>query len=499
MIYMYISILILITALWIASKVSHCATPVVETSYSKPFLASAVLIHGWADRIMRKGRFGSHFSSRTKSKKHLAFKLQSLNPGEVVEEQLYRYAIERTSTMILIIFGGCIAALIISITAMENGLLKDGNRIYRNAFDGADIEANLFAGIKGDEEFGKKEIDLNIPARKYTKAEADALFEKLDGVIDEIILGQNESLDHIVSSMNLVTTVDGYPFRISWECSNYECIEPDGSVMNDEIESPQIVQITADCAYENEHRYLLRNIMICPPEMSYSEIVCKEIYDVAEQKNVETQTQEMIVLPAQISYGELEWSENISDDSSLVFLFVLIGCVLIIPLKEAEVNSKIKERSRQLLIDYPSFVSKLTLYMGAGMSVRNCFIRMGHDYERTINQGGDRRYLGEELTITAHEIETGISEAEAYKHLGQRCGGREYMRFEALLTQNMKKGSSDLMNVLVEEASDAFAIRKNEARKLGEEASTKLLLPMVMLLGVVMIIIMVPAYMSFSA
>ncbi len=73
------------------------------------------------------------------------------------------------------------------------------------------------------------------------------------------------------------------------------------------------------------------------------------------------------------------------------------------------------------------------------------------------------------------------------------------MRFSALLIQNMKKGRTDLIGMLKEESEDAFTLRKNEARKLGEEASTKLLLPMVMMLTVVMIIIMVPAYMSFSS
>ena len=131
------------------------------------------------------------------------------------------------------------------------------------------------------------------------------------------------------------------------------------------------------------------------------------------------------------------------------------------------------------------------------MSVRNCLLKLGH--RASGMRPRDRTSLDSELLLTAHELEVGISEPDAIEHFGKRCGTREYMRFSALLIQNMKKGSTDLIGMLKEESEDAFALRKNEARKLGEEASTKLLLPMVMMLTVVMIIIMVPAYMSFSS
>ena len=52
--------------------------------------------------------------------------------------------------------------------------------------------------------------------------------------------------------------------------------------------------------------------------------------------------------------------------------------------------------------------------------------------------------------------------------------------------------------VLEMEAKDAFEDRKDMARKLGEEASTKLLLPMGMMLGVVLMLIVIPAFLSFQ-
>ena len=48
-----------------------------------------------------------------------------------------------------------------------------------------------------------------------------------------------------------------------------------------------------------------------------------------------------------------------------------------------------------------------------------------------------------------------------------------------------------------EEASNAFEERKHSARKQGEQAGTKLLIPMMMLLGITMITIMVPAFQTY--
>ena len=49
-----------------------------------------------------------------------------------------------------------------------------------------------------------------------------------------------------------------------------------------------------------------------------------------------------------------------------------------------------------------------------------------------------------------------------------------------------------------QEARASYEERRNMARKLGEEAETKLLLPMIMMLTITMLIIIIPAYYSFA-
>ena len=55
-----------------------------------------------------------------------------------------------------------------------------------------------------------------------------------------------------------------------------------------------------------------------------------------------------------------------------------------------------------------------------------------------------------------------------------------------------------MCELLGQEATVALEERKALAKKLGEEAGTKMLLPLIMMLGIVIAIIMVPAMQSFS-
>ena len=100
--------------------------------------------------------------------------------------------------------------------------------------------------------------------------------------------------------------------------------------------------------------------------------------------------------------------------------------------------------------------------------------------------------------ITCHEIESGVGEARAYERFGERCGLHRYRKFCSLLVQNLRKGTRGLVQLLEEEVSDAFEERKNLAKKSGEEAGTKMLFPMMMMFGIIIVIIMVPAFLSLQ-
>ena len=66
----------------------------------------------------------------------------------------------------------------------------------------------------------------------------------------------------------------------------------------------------------------------------------------------------------------------------------------------------------------------------------------------------------------------------------------------SVLVQNLTKGSAGVLPLLRKEAAEAFCDRREQAKQRGEEAGTKLLLPMAGILIIILAMILVPAFLS---
>ena len=148
-----------------------------------------------------------------------------------------------------------------------------------------------------------------------------------------------------------------------------------------------------------------------------------------------------------------------------------------------------------MLLDYPEIVNKMALFLGAGMTAKRAWRKVVEDYERQKAVWGER-YAYEEMKRTCHEMDSKATEAVSYENFGRRCDVQVYVRFGALLSQNLRKGTKGLTQLLKLEAIQAFEERKALAKRLGEEAGTKLLLPMFLMLAIVLIIVIIPAFLS---
>lgn len=102
----------------------------------------------------------------------------------------------------------------------------------------------------------------------------------------------------------------------------------------------------------------------------------------------------------------------------------------------------------------------------------------------------------EEMVNVMYKISGGTSEGECYEEYGIRCNLSEYRKFGMMLSQNLRKGTRGLTELLEREAEDAFEQRKNLAKKAGEEAGTKLMIPLFLMLIIVFAIVIVPAFFS---
>lgn len=81
-----------------------------------------------------------------------------------------------------------------------------------------------------------------------------------------------------------------------------------------------------------------------------------------------------------------------------------------------------------------------------------------------------------------------------YEQLGRRLELPEYYQLLQHISQHIRMGTKDLRNLMEQEMQQALEKRRELAKKKGEEASTKLLFPMILLLVLVMVMIVYPAW-----
>ena len=170
---------------------------------------------------------------------------------------------------------------------------------------------------------------------------------------------------------------------------------------------------------------------------------------------------------------------------------VLLG--LLVPLRGIEAKKQESKQYRdRLLLAYPTLVSQITLYLGAGMSLSQAFTCMA-----ASGRKGAEDVLKRECALLVREMGQGVPEGEAIQRFGDRSGLWEYRTFCGMLLQNRKKGNAELLPMLQNEAEKAFAERQRRARITGNEAGTRLLIPMTLMLVIVLVIVMFPAVVSF--
>lgn len=496
MIYGYLIILGLYLVLFLLSGKEDVTICQEKKSYPGEgfFLKAAAWCFRQKDSVLRQYGGKRLRYDRQLFDRRIGEDLKLLYPALPEKQQVRSFYIRRYSLVLAVLFFGVLLSCFISLDAQMSKSLREGDHIERKGYEGGDLDVRLSAQVEGEEE---RQIFYSVGEQKYTEEEIYLLYQEAGARLPEMIIGGNASLDAVTEDLSLVTVMEGYPFQISWESDSYPLVHTDGTVLNEDLEDAEIVMLTARLRYDGTEFTEVFPVQIQPAVYTEEELLLKKIQASLEEQDAATSTEPAMQLPSRIGKRNIIWKEVVSDSSGAFFLIICLTAALVFGAGGREVENKLQKRSRELLLDYPEIVNKLMLYLGAGMTIRNAFLKMGEDYKKQRNSDR-KRYVYEEIVLLCHELQSGISEAEAYAHLGKRCRLQSYMKLSTLLSQNLRKGSNDLLIMMRQEAAHSFEQRKNTAKKLGEEAGTKLLLPMMMMLCIVMVLIMIPAYFSFA-
>ncbi len=370
---------------------------------------------------------------------------------------------------------------------------ETNRRVERNEGNDMTYTRKFRVLVEGEPE--ERTVQLEIPDRIYTEEESEQLFRETMEELDTVILGENPSFENISQKMELVTELPDSPVKIEWNTSEPTMLDWEGNPGDKIPEHGSEVVLEALLklgAYTKEY---VRLVKVYPGKISQEEQFQRQMQEQVEEDNADPR---YVTLPEYWEGRKLTWKESTEHTGILILALAAVAAALLGMKKKQDEALVREEREEQLILDYPELVSKMILLLGAGLNTRRAFERIAADYTREQKEPkARRRFAYEEAVHTYYEMEGGIPEAQAYENFGERCAVPAYRALSVLFVQNLKKGNSYLLPLLEKEAADAFEDRRRAAKIAGEKASTKLLLPMAMTLGIVLIIIIVPAFCSF--
>ena len=354
----------------------------------------------------------------------------------------------------------------------------------------------LVDGLTDD---GNVVVEVEVSKREYTQKEAEQAAESAVLQLSKEMLGDNVSPDAVCKPLNLVSNLDGYGFRILWESSDSERIDALGNISLENLgKEGEDVVLTATLESGTFSQTFAFPVRVREEEKSAQEAVREAFAKNVKEEDLRQRTTPQLRLPDTYEGHALTYrDEEKSVSGNLVALGVIAALLICVQEKSRKKEEK-KKRETQLILDYPEMVSKLMIFLGAGMTLKTAWDRIGADYKkRVLKENGQTRPVYEEMVTTSEQMRQGVAEGKAYEEFGRRCGVISYIRLCSLLEQNRRNGSKNLKELLRLEMAQAFEMRKHQARRLGEEAGTKLLLPLFLLLGMVMVMVAVPAMLEF--
>lgn len=388
----------------------------------------------------------------------------------------------------------CFAVVYMWDNGKQVSINEQGKAVLERGGDGEDAQENMKVWIGDTQE----EVEVNVSGKAYSDRELEEAFEKSGEYLEKAILGDNKTLDEVREDLDLVTEIPDTSITVSWNTDNYNVMDTQGNIKEEGLtEEGTVVKLTAILKYGEEtasHEFFVK---VFPPFLSQSEANIKELENELKDADESTMTKEYMILPDSVNGEKLRWEYGINTRAFGVLIMGLgMACMIIVSSVQSK-KEEMKKQERQMQIDYPHIINKFNLYIRAGMTVRKAWFRIAQDYEK--KSGGKKgRKAYDEMVCTMHRIQGGAPEGECYENYGMNCNIAVYKKFGTILSQNLRKGSRGITDLLGREAEEAFDDRKNLARKLGEEAGTKLMIPMFLMLIVVFAIVIVPAFFSIQ-
>ena len=380
-----------------------------------------------------------------------------------------------------------------AMAGAEGGPEQEGILERREWGDG-ETEYQLY--VQGLEE-GWLPLEVEIQPRRYGEEEAEQIFETILEELPEQMRGANPSLEQVREDLELPDSFPEYGVEARWESLDPELISSFGEIRG-RPEQKERARLSVELTDGVHERRETLWVQVCPLSETETERLLEALREQIRQADLQNPEEGTVRLPDQLEGKALRYRQADTDQYQLFPVLGVSAAALLYARDRKEEERKREQRNRQLQMDYAEVVYQLMVFTGAGLSVGLAWERIVRNYQERAEKQGKTRPAFEEMALAFARMQQGIPESRAIEEFGRRCGLQQYRKLSGLLEQNRRTGTRDMQKLLEQEMTEAWEQQKGLARRLGEEAGTKLLLPMFLMLAVVMVLILLPAMMSMG-
>ena len=406
------------------------------------------------------------------------------------EQELEQYYVGKISFGLVLFLVVNMISLIAAAMDHSNNPIIDAYYLVRNdAGEGTlsyVLEYNVDGGTDG-------EMEIPVEERQLSAQETETLFQRVKEYLDKAVLGRNHSFNEIETDLFLPLNVPGEPVEIQWLPKDHRLLGSTGKVLNESLQEKEVTGITARIVYKESQTDYEIPLVILPRSLNEDERIRKGLEQKIMEEN-EKNENNYFCLPDSLNGSSLSWRLKDSSLSERLFVLGMLCMVVMSVYRDRILEERVKKRCAQIETDYPQVVHKFVLLLSAGLTVRRAWERIVEDYEKKEIY----RYVYDEMELSRREFSTGKSEIKVYESFGLRCKSQNYLKFSSLIIQYIKKGGRGMEELLLEEGRSALLKRRETAKCRGEEAGTKLLMPMMLMFIIVLVLIVLPAFLSIN-
>lgn len=341
---------------------------------------------------------------------------------------------------------------------------------------------------------GVGEIEIPVYPRELTWEEADALFGPMLSVLEESMLGENESIREIRADLSLPESAEGYPFALYWSSSARDILSDTGIVDRTALTEETEVELTLEAVYGSWQWKYVFTVTLLPELLTESEQWARAVEQLLRESEEGSRQEAEWTLPKEAAGEDIRVFQK-EDFTAVIYVLLLF---LVLPpvlwtAQDRELRTRRKKLRSRMRQAYPEFVNSLSLYVAAGLNLPRALEECEADYRR----GGGEVLAGKRLSELRKRIRDGHSFYQALDLFAERCDEEHYRRLAGLLKQADQNSMRGLARQLEQESAAAQEELRRGSRARGEQISNQLLGPMMIQLAIVMGLIMIPAFASF--